>query len=251
MERKDPYLFNPHVSVDCVLMSIVSNQLSVLLVERWDKKGETIGLKLPGGLIYQEEDLDEAAYRILNEATGMKRVQLKQFRAFGSPERTRNKEDVLWLESASNQKIMQAYQETIRIVTIAYLALCKPDRKAADTEYESMHWVPINSLPRMPFDHNRIVNEAVHEIRDWVDREPSILFSYLPKKFTASELRGTYEILFNKKMDVRNFDKRMKSMEYVIPTEDVKGGLAHRSPRYYLFDKTIYNKLRAKLNKNK
>ncbi len=251
MERKDTHIFNPHVSVDCVLMSIVSNKLSVLLVERWDKKGMKIGLKLPGGLIYQEEDLDEAAYRILNEATGMKRVQLKQFRAFGSPERTRNKEDVLWLETASNQKIMQAYQETIRIVTIAYLALCKPDRKAAGTEYESMHWIPIDNLPRMPFDHNGIVTEAVYEIRNWVDREPSIVFSYLPKKFTASELRSAYEIIFNKKMDVRNFDKRMKAMEYVIPTEDVKGGLAHRSPRYYRFDKAIYNKLKAKLNKNK
>lgn len=251
MKKEETHLFNPHLSVDCVLMSIVDHKLSVLLVERWDKKGETIGLKLPGGLIYQEEDLDDAAYRILNEATGMKRVQLKQFRAFGSPERTRNKEDVLWLENASNQKIMQAYQETIRIVTIAYLALCKPDRKAADTEYESMHWVPIDNLPRMPFDHNRIVNEAVFEIRDWADREPAIVFSYLPKKFTASELRSTYEIIFNRKMDVRNFDKRMKAMSYVIPTEDVKEGLAHRSPRYYRFDKTLYNKLKIKLNKNK
>jgi len=251
MENKDALVFNPHVSVDCVLMSIIHDKLSVLLVERWNKKGETIGLKLPGGLIYQNEDLDEAAYRILNEATGMKRVQLKQFRAFGSPERTRNKEDVLWLESASNQKIMEAYQDTIRIVTVAYLALCKPDRKAADTEYQSLHWVPIDRLPRMPFDHNRIVDEAVKEIRNWVDHEPSILFSYLPKKFTASELRGTYEILFNKKLDVRNFDKRIKSMEYVIQTEEVKEGLAHRSPRYYRFDKTIYNKQRTKLNKNK
>lgn len=41
--------------------------------------------KLPGSLIYESEDLDTAAYRVLNEATGLKRVALKQFRSFGSP----------------------------------------------------------------------------------------------------------------------------------------------------------------------
>jgi len=240
----------PFVSVDCVLMSIVDDKLSVLLVERRDPKGETMGLKLPGGLIYEEEDLDDAANRILNDATGMKRVQLRQFRSFGSPARTKNKEDVLWLEHASNQKIMEADADTIRIITIAYLALCKPDRKAADDEFESRHWCPIDKLPRMPFDHNEIVNEAVVEIREWIDREPAIVFHYLKKKFTASELRRTYEILYNRKLDVRNFHKRIKSLEYVIPTEDKQEGEAHRSARFYRFDKVIYNKQRAKLNKN-
>ncbi|MDH6343715.1 8-oxo-dGTP diphosphatase [Parabacteroides sp. PFB2-12] len=243
-------MFNPHVSVDCVLMTIVNDKLSVLLVERKDQHGHALGLKLPGGLIYQTEDLDEAANRTLNDATGMKRVQLHQFRCFGSPMRTKNKEDVIWLESASNQKIMQAYQGSIRIITVAYLALCKPDKKTADSEYESKHWVAIDSLPRMPFDHNEIVNEAVKEIRLWIDREPAIVFNYLKKKFTASELRRTYEILYNKTLDVRNFHKKMKSWEYLLPTEDRKEGTAHRSPRYYRFDKIIYNKQRAKLNKN-
>lgn len=243
-------LFNPHVSVDCVLMSIIDDRLSVLLVERFDKNGVTLGLKLPGGLIYQTEDLDEAANRVLNEATGMKRIQLKQFRCFGSPERTQNKEDVMWLESASNQKIMDSYEGVIRIVTVAYLALCKPDRKAADSEFEFRHWVAIDEMPRMPFDHNTIVKAAVLEIRNWIDHEPSIIFNYLRKKFTASELRRTYEILYGKKLDVRNFDKRMKSWEYVIPTDDLKVGQAYRSPRYYRFDKVMYNKQRAKLSKN-
>lgn len=242
-------LFNPHVSVDCVLMSIIEDKLSVLLIERFDRNGVTLGLKLPGGLIYQTEDLDDAANRILNEATGMKRVQLNQFRCFGSPERTKNKEDVMWLESASKQKITSSYQGVIRIVTVAYLALCKPDRKAADSEFEYRHWMAIDELPRMPFDHNKIVDAAVIEIRNWIDREPSIVFDYLKKKFTASELRRTYEILYGKALDIRNFDKRMKSWDYVIPTEDRKVGLAHRSPRYYRFDKVIYNKQRAKLNK--
>ena len=72
--------YNPHVSVDCVLLSIVDDQLSVLLVERKDIKEDRVGYKLPGSLIYDDEDLDEAAYRVLNETTGLKRVSMKQFK---------------------------------------------------------------------------------------------------------------------------------------------------------------------------
>lgn len=41
-------------------------------------------MKLPGSLIYDDEDLDEAAKRVLNELTGLKNVKLTQFKAYGS-----------------------------------------------------------------------------------------------------------------------------------------------------------------------
>lgn len=100
--------------------------------------------KLPGSLIYESEDLDTAAYRVLNEATGLKRVALKQFRSFGSPARTKNKEDVQWLENASKMKIT-------RIVTVAYLALCKFGKKMTMGEMsDTLIWAPINELPHLP-----------------------------------------------------------------------------------------------------
>ena len=55
-------------------------------------------MKLPGSLIYDDEDLDEAAKRVLNELTGLKNVKLTQFKAYESKDRTRNPTDVLWLE---------------------------------------------------------------------------------------------------------------------------------------------------------
>lgn len=233
----------PHVSVDCVLLGIHEDKLSVLLVERRDIDGSLIGYKLPGSLIYETEDLDEAAYRVLNETTGLKRVALKQFRSFGSPSRTKNKEDVRWLERSSKLKIE-------RIVTIAYLALCKNSRKSNLTKYDSVSWFPVTELPRLPFDHLEIIGEAVQEIRIWIEKEPTIIFEYLPPKFTALQLRRTYEVVYNKEMDVRNFHKKMNSLEYVIPTNDVQDGVSHRAARFYRFDKVKYNKQRSKLNKN-
>lgn len=234
----------PHVSVDCVLLGVNEDKLCVLLVERKVAGSDKKNYKLPGSLIYESEDLDTAAYRVLNEATGLKRVPLKQFRSFGSPSRTKNKEDVQWLENASKMKID-------RIVTIGYLALCKISKKANPTvKYESMLWTPVDEMPHLPFDHKEIVDAAVQEIRNWIEVEPSIVFDYLPSKFTAYQLRRTYEIIYNKEMDVRNFHKKMNSLDYIVTTDEMEVAVAHRAARYYRFDKVKYNKLHSKLNKN-
>lgn len=230
------------MSVDCVLLGIYEDRLCVLLAERTHAGTGRTEYKLPGSLIYETEDLEEAAIRVLNETTGMKRVRLKQFRSFGSPGRTSNKDDVLWLENASKMKIA-------RIVTVAYLALCKVQSASLGKEYGKSQWTPIASLPRLPFDHEEIIAEAVKEIRIWIESEPAIVFHYLPQKFTASQLRRTYEIIYGKRIDARNFHKKLNSLDYVILTEEVEKGVSHRSARYYRFDKSRYNKLHAGLNK--
>ncbi|MDR1980559.1 MAG: NUDIX hydrolase [Tannerellaceae bacterium] len=232
----------PYVSVDCVLLGIDNERLCVLLTER---KNAGIGIteyKLPGSLIYETEDLEEAAYRVLNETTGFKRIPLKQFRSFGSPSRTANKEDVQWLENDSQMKVG-------RIVTVGYLALCKVRKTKPDRVYGLSKWTPVTQLPRLPFDHKDIITEATKEIRAWIEIEPSIVFDYLPDKFTALQLRRTYEIIYNKELDVRNFHKKMNSLGYIIPTHETEINVPHRSARFYRFDKVKYNKLHSKLNK--
>jgi ADP-ribose pyrophosphatase YjhB (NUDIX family) len=232
----------PHVSVDCVLLGIDKERLCVLLAERTDAGTGKTEYKLPGSLIYENEDLDDAAYRILRETTGLKRVTLNQFRSFGSPSRISRQEDALWLENAYKMKVG-------RIVTVAYLALCKIRKTKPDAEHGTAKWTPIGELPRLPFDHKNIIDEAVREIRTLIDKEPAIVFQYLPYKFTALQLRSTYEILYNKKLDVRNFHKKMMSLDYVVLTEEKEKYVAHRLARLYKFDKVKYNKLRSKLNK--
>ncbi|GHT31028.1 DNA mismatch repair protein MutT [Bacteroidia bacterium] len=241
LSRKSKEMLYPHVSIDCVLLGVYDEQLCVLLTERTNAGTGKTEYKLPGSLIYEEEDLDEAAYRVLNEATGLKRVRLKQFRCFGSPDRTSNKEDVLWLENASKLKIG-------RIVTVGYLALCKVRKIMLEEKYGKAQWMPVANLPRLPFDHEKIVAEAVKEIRVWLDMEPSIVFHYLPTLFTAYQLRRTYEIIYDKNIDARNFHKKLNSLEYVIQTEETEKGVSHRSARFYRFDKVKYKKLHSKLN---
>ena len=87
-------------------------------------------------------------------------------------------------------------------------------------------------------------NEALTYIRQVVEFNPSMLFDLLPRKFTASQLRILFELVYDKPVDVRNFHKKIALMEYVVPLEEKQQGVAHRAARYYKFDKKVYNKIR-------
>ena len=224
IQKKAP-LANNHISVDCVVIGFDGEQLKVLLVKRaGEDNGEVYhDMKLPGSLIYMDEDLDEAAQRVLYELTGLRNVNLMQFKAFGSKNRTSNPKDVRWLERAMQSKVE-------RIVTIAYLSMVKIDR-ALDKNLDDHQacWIALKDVMTLAFDHNLIIKEAMTYIRQFVEFNPSMLFELLPR---------------DKPVDVRNFHKKIAMMEYVVPLEEKQQGVAHRAARYYKFDKKIYNKVR-------
>ena len=190
------------------------------------------------GHLHMDEDLDEAAQRVLYELTGLRNVNLMQFKAFGSKNRTSNPKDVRWLERAMQSKVE-------RIVTIAYLSMVKIDR-ALDKNLDDHQacWIALKDVMTLAFDHNLIIKEAMTYIRQFVEFNPSMLFELLPRKFTAAQLRTLFELVYDKPVDVRNFHKKIAMMEYVVPLEEKQQGVAHRAARYYKFDKKIYNKVR-------
>ena len=233
-------LANNHISVDCVVVGFDGDRLKVLLIKRvGDDEGLAFhDMKLPGSLIYKDEDLDGAAMRVLSELTGLKNVDLIQFKAFGSKNRTSNPKDVRWLERAQKAQVES-------IVTIAYLALVKIDRALSrNLETFQADWVALDDIQDLAFDHNLIIKEALVYIRQYVESKPAALFELLPRKFTASQLRTLYELIYNKTIDVRNFHKKIALMDYVLPLEERQQGVAHRAARYYRFDKKLYNKTR-------
>jgi ADP-ribose pyrophosphatase YjhB (NUDIX family) len=227
-----------YVSVDCVVFGFDKSRLNVLLVQRNTLSSNGKELKLPGSLLYQPEDADAGAYRVLNELTGIKKITLWQFKSFTSPKRIADSDDAAWLEVTYHNKFD-------RLITIAYLSLGKINRKLnIGSKYATAVWRPISELPQMPFDHNRIVEEALDEIRRRVEMEPAILFELLPGKFTAAELRHLYEAVYRKKYDIRNFHKRIAALDYIVALDEKQEGVSHRAARYHKFDRIIYNKRR-------
>lgn len=228
-----------YVSVDCVVFGFDDEQLNILLVRKNEVNAKD--LKLPGSLIYNEEDVDDAANRVLFELTGIKKMSLRQFRCFASPDRASKPEDVKWLD--------KEYQPNInRLITVAYLSLCKIDRKLNNvSKYKQTKWCPLNEMPKMPFDHNKIVKKSLIEIRRWIEYDPSIVFELLPNKFTISQLHRLYEAIYDKQIDIRNFHKKVAAMPYVVQLDEKQKNVSHRAARYYKFDKKARNKFKANI----
>jgi hypothetical protein len=237
VENETPLAVN-HISVDCVVVGFDGEHLCILLVERNGvEKGEEFhDMKLPGSLIYLDENLDQAAQRVLQELTGLKNVSMMQFKAFGSKDRTKDPKDIHWLERAMQSKVE-------RIVTVAYLAMVKIDRKL-NSGLKDYHakWVPIHEIKALAFDHNIIITDALQFVRRYVSYNNALLFELLPRKFTAAQLRALFEVIYGKEYDVRNFHKKIAQMNYVVPLEEKEQGVAHRAARYYTFNKKLYNK---------
>lgn len=236
MEKR---LINLHISVDCVVIGFDGEDLKVLLVRQVGKADAPTTMKLPGSLIYDDEDLDEAAKRVLFELTGLENLNMIQFQAFGSKDRTKNPKDVNWLRHFHNLD-----SQIDRIVTVGYLTMVKIEKKYThlSDKYEAC-WVKIKDVQELAFDHNQILDDALKFIRHYVNINPSALFDLLPKKFVISEIWKLYELVYARSFDIRNFHKKIAMMEFVIPLDERQIGVAHRAARYYKFDRKIYNKL--------
>lgn len=233
-----------YVSVDCVVFGFDhENRLNILLAQRHlDEVPKEKQKKLPGSLILSDEDVDDSAQRVLYELTGIKKMVLKQFKCFADPKRASNVDDIKWMG--------EEYKHNIdRIITVAYLSLCKIDHKINSTKYDTVDWCPIDQLPALPFDHNQIIKESLVEIRKWIESDFTIIFELLPKKFTIRQLYQLYNSLSVRHIDIKNFHKKISSFSYIIPLDQIETNVAHRAARYYKFDAKIYKKNSNKLIK--
>lgn len=227
--------FNPHISVDCVVFGFDKEKLKVLLIERTIAEQEQLfnDKKLPGSIIMQNEDLDEAASRVLNELTGLKNIYLSQFRSFGHPDRTSNPRDIYWLENTTQLKID-------RIVTVAYMAMIKIDRKIQfKNETAQANWYDLSEVlqKNLAFDHNEIINKGLEHIRHRSEIEPHLMFELLPRKFTITQLQLLYDTLNQTKSDVRNFRKKVTKWPYLVALDELEEGVPHRAARLYKYKK--------------
>jgi 8-oxo-dGTP diphosphatase len=233
---------NPHVSVDCVIFGFDDMSLKVLLIDRnmglnADLKTAPESLKLPGSMVYDDEDVDTAADRVLKDLTGLEDIYLQQFHVFGSPNRLNNPSDLEWLQTQTKLKIN-------RVVTIAYYSLIKL-HKNMPCEGKVI-WCDVNNLPELAFDHRDIILRGLFSIRRELHHEP-IAFELLPKKFTIRQLQTLYEIILGRKLDNRNFRKSISKWDYIIAVNEKEKNVAHKPAQYYKFDKRSYQKKQKEL----
>ncbi len=218
---------NPNVSVDCVVFGFDNEKLNVLLIEQKMANKEKVQFALPGDLIVDVESLDDAADRVLEEITGISGIFLRQFKAFGDPNRVSDIKDLDWLKSYRRNP--QA-----RVITVAYLALVKMDefQPEASSFAERVFWQELGSMPSLAFDHNQILNEALDRLRDdFVNHRTG--FELLPELFTLGHIQKLYEIILGKELDKRNFRKKILKEKLVSATNQKQTGVLHKPAILY------------------
>jgi 8-oxo-dGTP diphosphatase len=222
------------VSVDCVVFGFDDQKLKILLIEqKQPSDGATIKLQkaLPGDLLKDDESLDDAARRVLHELTTLEGIYLKQFQAFGDPNRVRGLKDQEWLRSFRNHPER-------RVLTVGYYSLVKMDEfnpKAASFAGKAQ-WIDVYKVPLLAFDHNDIIDQALKMLRHELIAD-HIGFELLPDKFTLSQLQRLHEIILDKKLDKRNFRKNILKNDRVKALNEKQQGVLHKPAQLFKFNR--------------
>lgn len=211
-----------HVAVDSIIFGYdeEGRELKVLLLKRnfQPAKGEW---SLMGGFLKNNEGVDEAAKRILNQLTGLSNVYMEQLYSFGELNR----------------------DPGARIISIAYFALIKIN--ASDLELVKNHgatWIPISAMPQLIFDHSAMVERALKKLQVRARTQP-IGFELLPDKFTIPQLQGLYEAIYSKTLDKRNFRRKLLAMDLLEKLEEKEKESSRKGAWYYRFDANKYQDL--------
>lgn len=209
------------LSIDNLIFGLDRDQLKILLVRQTDPMHEG-KWALPGGWIRYDENLRDAAYRLLEDLTGIKQLYLEQLKTFGRVSRFPND----------------------RVVTVAYYALVSAENYllVAGQSAADVSWFNANELPALVYDHADIIAYGLKFLRHQIRHQP-IGFNLLPEKFTLLQLQALYEAILNTKLDKPNFRRKIMKMNLLTPCDEKQQGVPHRAANLYRFDPEIYKRL--------
>ena len=212
------------VAADVALFTIQDGTLKVLLVKRQHAPFRGTWA-LPGGFVEEEESVDAAALRELQEETNIDNVYLEQLYTFGELNR----------------------DPRGRVVSVAYYALVnwQQFQLRARRRVSEASWFPVKRLPRLAFDHNSIVDYALERLRNKINYT-TVGFQLLSRHFTLTELQRSYEVILGQRLDKRNFRRKMLQLGILKPTRDFQATGRQRPARLYTFTEPNVVKLQEK-----
>jgi 8-oxo-dGTP diphosphatase len=192
----------PSVTVDVVVFTLHKDELQVLLIRRGDPPFKD-SWAIPGGFVESGESLEEAAARELHEETGLSLPYLEQLYTFGDPGRDPRG----W------------------VISIVYFSLVPAEEahlRAGDDATEAA-WQPAYALPKLAFDHAKILDSALTRLRYKLEYS-AVGFQLLPDVFTLTELQSAYEIVLDEKLDKRNFRRKILQAGILVDTNQTRTG---------------------------
>ena len=202
-----------YVATDCIIFGFDDGKLKLLIFKRRVKPfmGEW---SLIGSFVKIDEDVDEAAKRVLAEITGLKNVFMEELKAYGLANR----------------------DPGYRCISIGQYALIRIedyDRKLV--EIHGAHWYDFDKIPKLVLDHNKMVMDALGRLKRKARYQP-IGFELLPEKFTIPQLQQLYEAIYQIELDARNFRKKVLSYNVLQKLDEKDKASSKRGAFLYKFD---------------
>ena len=229
----------PSVTCDVVAFTMRADDLAVLLIQRKDDpfKGQWA---LPGGFVDENESLEKAAARELEEETHLTHVRMEQLGAFGDPGRDPRGHTVTVAYVS-----FLAHEPTVSAGDDAHAAEWKPFKrlvlggtathsiappapgkrkvvakgKAAKPKGRRVTGVASADGPiHLAFDHARIIGRAYRRLVAHLD-DPlrDTAFELVPPRFTLAELRRVYEVILGRKLPPTMIKRHLVDRGLVVP----------------------------------
>ena len=202
------------IAVDCTILGFIDNEIKLLTFRRKiePKKG---GLSLLGGFMNENENIDQAASRVLKTLTGLDNIYMQQVKAYGNVDRDPGE----------------------RVISVTYYALINVTDYANSLLPESdLEWISLDRKKELIFDHEQMLDDAILLLRRHAALHP-------PKKFTLTQLQSLYESIYGETMDKRNFRKKILGMDILERLDEKDKKSSKRGAYYYVFNRQRYESM--------
>lgn len=203
------------ITVDCAVFGFQEGVLKVLLVKKLHNPFKGYWL-LPGGIMSEDKTAEQAVNEVLFRLTGIQDVHQTQVHSY-----------------------TELFRHPLkRVITICFYALIKPENHPIinQKQVDGVQWFHLDELPTLGFDHVNLVRDSLNKLRSNVE-ERLILGELLPRKFTLMELQQLYESLLDKKLDRRNFRKKIMQKGLLKKSGEKKPGVKGGPDLFELIEK--------------
>lgn len=214
MQVNNPLYKNQGIHLISTIFTVEKGITKVLLIKRSNEPFKDYWA-LPGGALYNNENINDGLKRELREKTGIENIKLDMVNVYGKLDRS----------------------PVMRMVAISYMGVIDSNRVSILKETlktSNADWFNINDIPVLAYDHNEILNDSIDKLKSKIF-ETDILKNLFNEEFTLPELQKVYETILNKSFDRRNFRKKLINDGVIIDTNKVINFEGKKPAKLYKF----------------
>ena len=205
-------MFNNKIEILINLFTFDKGEIKVLLFKKQDEPFKGYWM-LPSNLMLNKETLEECADTTIKEKIGLTEVYKETCDVFSNIDRIPD----------------------TRIVGISVLGIMPPVKVNTELNIEDEYeWFNINSIPKTIYDNGIIIEKTVEKLKKEL-LNTKLLRVFFPGDFTLPELQKLFEQILNKKMDRRNFRKKILKLDIIEDTNEKNISMTGRPAKLYKF----------------